>query len=364
MTVMKTTMKAMVYRGANSINVEDRAIPTIADATDAIIRITKTTICGTDLGIWKGKNPEIEGVSVEKTGKFDGRILGHEGIGIVEEVGSAVKNFKKGDKVIISCVSRCGSCENCQKQLYAHCEKGGGWIMGYMIDGTQAEYVRTPFADNSLYHLPDNLNTDVAVFLSDVLPTAHEIGVQYGNVKPGDTIAIVGAGPIGMGCLLTAQFYSPSTIIMIDMDENRLALAKEMGATHTINSAKEDAIAKVMEITNGKGVDCSMEAVGIEATWNICQKTVKAGGHIANVGVHGKSVNFELEKLWIKNLTITTGLVNANTTGMLLKSCCSGKLPLERLATHHFNFNEIEKAYDVFKHAADEKAMKVVINFD
>ena len=357
-----TTMRAMVYHGANDIRFEQRDKPTILQPTDAIIKLTKITICGTDLGILKGKNPEIEETAIAKTGHFNGRILGHEGIGIVEEVGNAVKNFKIGDRVIVSCVSRCGTCENCQKQLYAHCRNEGGWIMGYMIDGTHAEYVRTPFADTSLYPLPDNLNEDVAVFLSDVLPTAHEIGVQYGDVKPGDSIAIVGTGPIGMGCLLTAQFYSPSTIIAIDMDDNRLAMAKELGATHIINSGQEDAIAKVLEITQGRGVDCAMEAVGIEATWNICQNIVKEGGHIANVGVHGKSVNFELNKLWIKNLTITTGLVNANTTGMLLKSCCSGKLPLEKLATHHFKFDEMEKAYDVFKHAADENTMKVIID--
>ncbi|NLN56596.1 MAG: zinc-dependent alcohol dehydrogenase family protein [Gammaproteobacteria bacterium] len=361
---MSKTMKAMVYHGANDIRFEDRPRPEILEPTDAVIRLTKTTICGTDLGIWKGKNPEIQETAVAKTGNFDGRILGHEGIGIVEEVGSAVKNFKKGDKVIISCVSRCGTCENCQKQLYAHCRNEGGWIMGYMIDGTHAEYVRTPFADTSLYLLPEGLNEEVAVFLSDVLPTSHEIGVQYGDVKPGDTIAIVGTGPIGMGCLLTAQFYSPAQIIAVDMDDNRLAMAKELGATHTVNSAKEDAVQRILEITGGRGVDCAMEAVGIEATWDICQNVVKEGGHIANVGVHGKSVNFELNKLWIKNLTITTGLVNANTTGMLLKTCCSGRLPLEKLATHHFKFAEFEKAYDVFKHASDEKALKVMINYE
>lgn len=361
---MSKTMKAMVYHGANDIRFEERPRPEILQPTDAVIRLTKTTICGTDLGIWKGKNPEIQDTAVAKTGQFDGRILGHEGIGIVEEVGSAVKNFKKGDKVIISCVSRCGTCENCQKQLYAHCQNEGGWIMGYMIDGTHAEYVRTPFADTSLYLLPEGLNEEVAVFLSDVLPTSHEIGVQYGNVKPGDTIAIVGTGPIGMGCLLTAQFYSPAQIIAVDMDDNRLAMAKELGATHTINSAKEDAVQRILEITGGRGVDCAMEAVGVEATWDICQNVVKEGGHIANVGVHGKSVNFELNKLWIKNLTITTGLVNTNTTGMLLKTCCSGKLPLEKLATHHFKFSEFEKAYDVFKHASNEKALKVMINYE
>lgn len=356
-----STMRAVVYYGENDIRFEERPKPQVIDPTDAVIKIVKTTICGTDLGIWKGKNPEIEETAKQKTGSFNGRILGHEGIGIVEEVGSAVKNFKKGDRVIVSCVSRCGTCENCQKQLYAHCRNDGGWIMGYMIDGTHAEYVRTPFADTSLYPLPEGLNEEVAVFLSDVLPTAHEIGVQYGDVKPGDVIAIVGTGPIGMGCLLTSQFYSPSQIIAVDMDDNRLALAKELGATHTINSGKEDAVKRILELTDGRGVDCAMEAVGIEPTWNICQNIVKEGGHIANVGVHGKSVNFELNKLWIKNLTITTGLVNANTTGMLLKTCCSGKLPLEKLATHHFKFDDFMKAYDVFKHAADENAMKVMI---
>ncbi|KFI46746.1 alcohol dehydrogenase [Bifidobacterium bohemicum] len=355
-------MKAMVYYGDNDARFEERPRPEIIEPTDAIIRMTKTTICGTDLGILKGKNPEIEQTAIEKTGSFNGRILGHEGIGIVEEVGSSVKNFKKGDKVVISCVSRCGTCENCQKQLYSHCLNGGGWIMGYMIDGTQAEYVRTPFADNSLYAFPDNLDEKAGVLLSDALPTAHEIGVQYGDVKPGDTVAIVGAGPVGMGCLLTGLLYSPSQVIMIDMDDNRLAMARQMGATDTINSGKENAVEKVMELTNNRGVDCAIEAVGIEPTWDICQKIVKAGGHLSNVGVHGKPVNFDIQKLWIDNLTITTGLVNANTTGMLMKTCCSGKLHAEDLATHTFDFDDIEKAYDVFKHAADQKAMKVMID--
>ena len=356
---MSKTMKAMVYYGENDLRFEERPIPTILAPTDAIVKLTKTTICGTDLGIMKGKNPEIESVAREKTGDFNGRILGHEGIGIVEEVGSAVKGFKKGDKVIISCVSRCGTCENCQKQLNSHCMNGGGWIMGYMIDGTQAEYVRTPFADTSLYHLPKELSEDTAVLLSDALPTSHEIGVQYGDVQPGDTVAIVGAGPIGMAALL----YSPSEIIVADTDQNRLDMALEMGATHVINSAKENPIERIREITNGRGVDCAIEAVGIPATWDVCQHSVKEGGNIAVVGVHGQKVDFALEKLWIKNLKISTGLVNANTTGMLLKTCCSGKLPLEKMITHHFKFNDLEHAYKVFKNAADEKAMKVIIDY-
>ncbi|PZU79147.1 MAG: alcohol dehydrogenase, partial [Chryseobacterium sp.] len=323
----------------------------ILKPTDAIVKVIKTTICGTDLGIYKGKNPEIT----------PGRILGHEGIGIVEKVGDSVTNFKPGDKVIISCITSCGSCEYCKKQLYSHC-KDGGWILGYMIDGVQAEYVRTPHADNSLYKYPETIDDEVAVMLSDILPTGHEIGVQYGNVKPGDAIAIVGAGPVGMSVLLTSQFYSPAIIIMIDMDENRLELAKKLGATHTINSAVENAEEAVKKIVGEEGVDVAIEAVGIPPTWNICQQIVKPGGHLANVGVHGVKVDFEIQKLWIKNLTITTGLVNANTTPMLLKATATNKLPLKSLITHHFKLNEIEHAYQVFLNGAKEKAMKIIID--
>ncbi|WP_028297373.1 zinc-dependent alcohol dehydrogenase family protein [Olivibacter sitiensis] len=344
-------MKSLVFNGDHDIALEERPIPKLLKPTDAIVKVLKTTICGTDLGIYKGKNPEVA----------KGRILGHEGIGIIEEVGESVTQYKKGDKVLISCVTSCGSCEYCKKQLYAHC-KDGGWILGYMIDGVQAEYVRIPHADNSLFKIPNTIDDEVAVLLSDILPTGHEIGVQYGNVKPGDTIAIVGAGPVGMSVLLTSQFYSPSIIIVIDMDENRLALAKELGATHTINSANENALEAVKKIAGEEGVDTAIEAVGIPPTWNICQQIVKPGGHIANVGVHGVKVDFEIQKLWIKNLTITTGLVNTNTTPMLIKAVSANRFDLKRLITHHFDLSEIEEAYQVFLNGAKEKALKIIIN--
>lgn len=346
-------MKAMVYYGADDIRFEEREKPQIKEPTDAVVRIVKTTICGTDLGIWKGKNPEVE----------SGRILGHEGIGIVEEVGSAVKNIKKGDKVIISCVSKCCACDNCKQQLYSHC-RNGGWILGYMIDGTQAEFVRTPFADNSLIVLPENVNEEVALLLSDALPTGHEIGVQYGDVHPGDTVFIAGAGPVGMSALLAAQLYSPSVLIMCDMDENRLKLAKELGATHTISPATGDVQQQVLDIVGEDGVDVAIEAVGIPATWEMCQEIVKPGGNIAVVGVHGKPVDFKLEKLWIKNLKITTGLVNTNTTEMLMKAISTSSVDYTKMLTHHFKFSELEQAYEVFKHASDNQAMKVVLSVE
>jgi len=345
-------MKALVYHGDHNIALEEKPKPTIKNATDAIVRVVKTTICGTDLGIYKGKNPYMK----------DGLILGHEGIGIVEEVGDSVSQFKVGDKVIISCITSCGSCEYCKRQLYAHC-KDGGWILGHMIDGVQAEYVNIPYADNSLYKIPSSIDDDVAVMLSDILPTGHEIGVQYGNVKPGDAIAIVGAGPVGMSALLTAQFYSPAIIIMIDLDENRLEMAKQLGATHTLKPS-ENIKEEVLKIAGEEGVDVAIEAVGLPQTWDICQKIVRPGGNIANVGVHGKKVDFEIQDLWIKNLTITTGLVNTNTTPMLMKAVATNKLPVDKLITHHYKLSEIEKAYDVFLNASKEKAMKIIIDVD
>ncbi|HEX6428513.1 MAG TPA: zinc-dependent alcohol dehydrogenase family protein, partial [Niastella sp.] len=298
----------------------------------------------------KGDVPEV----------IDGRILGHEGVGIVEEVGSAVTEFKKGDHVLISCISSCGKCEYCKKGMYSHCEKGG-WMLGRLIDGTQAEYVRIPFADNSLYHIPENANEEALVMLSDILPTGFECGVLNGQVKPGEIVAIVGAGPIGLAALLTAQFYSPAEIIMIDLDDNRLAVSKTFGATQTINSRNEDPVKRVHKLTGKKGVDTAIEAVGIPESFELCQSIVAAGGHIANVGVHGKSVSLHLETLWSKNITITTRLVDTVTTPMLLKTVISKKIDPSQLITHHFALSDIINAYDTFDHAAKEKALKVIL---
>lgn len=346
---MKTTMKGLVYGGPGKIELKEVPMPAIIKPTDALVKIIKTTICGTDLGILKGKSPEVP----------PGTTLGHEGVGIIEQVGDSVRNFKKGDHVIISCITSDGTCEYCKKQMYSHCEDGG-WILGHLINGTQAEYVRIPHADNSLHHIPAKSDEEAMVMLSDILPTGHEIGVINGCVKPGDTIAIVGAGPIGMAALLTAQFYSPARIFMVDLDENRLAMAKKFGATDTINSGSQDTVKRIMAETKD-GVDVAIEAVGVPAAFDICQGVVRPGGHIANVGVHGHSVNLQLQDLWIKNITLTTGLVNTNTIPMLMKTVNSGKIDPNQLITHHFKLEDILKAYEVFGNAASEKAMKVII---
>ena len=346
---MKATMKALVYGGQGKIELKEVPYPKINKPTDAIIKITKTTICGTDLGIIKGKVPTVQ----------PGTTLGHEGVGIVEEAGASVRNFKKGDHVIISCITSDGSCEYCKKGMYAHCEDGG-WILGHLINGTQAEYVCIPHADNSLHAIPPGVDEEALVMLSDILPTGYEIGVLNGNVKPGDTVAIVGSGPIGMSALLTAQFFSPAKIYMIDLDDNRLATAKKLGATDLINSGSEDVIQKIMSETKD-GVEVAIEAVGLPATFDICQQIVRPGGHVAVVGVHGHSVDFQLQKLWIQNITLTTGLVSTNTTPMLLKNVRSGKLEPKKLITHHFKLDDIMQAYDVFGDAGKEKAMKVII---
>lgn len=343
-------MKALVYHGPNNKAWEEKPTPVLQQPTDVIVKITKTTICGTDLHILKGDVPEVT----------DGRILGHEGVGIVEAIGTAVTNFKQGDHVIISCISSCGKCDYCKRGMYSHCENGG-WILGHLIDGTQAEYVRIPFGDNSLYHIPEGSDEEALVMLSDILPTGFECGVLNGKVQPGNTVAIVGAGPIGLAALLTAQFYAPAEIIMIDPDDNRLAIAKKFGATHVINNASENAIDKINALTNKRGVDTAIEAVGIPATFELCQSIIGAGGTIANVGVHGKSVELHLEALWAKNITITTRLVDTVTTPMLLKTIQSKKLDAKQLITHHFKLSDIISAYDTFQNAAREKALKVIL---
>ncbi len=343
-------MKALVYHGPGKRAWEDKPHPVILEPGDAIVRVTTSTICGTDLHILKGDLPAV----------IDGRILGHEAIGVVEQVGAGVSEFKAGDKVIVSCVTACLKCDFCKRGMYSHC-RHGGWILGYMIDGTQAEYVRIPHADGSLYHFPDGGNDEAMVMLSDILPTGFECGVQNGQVKPGDTIAIVGAGPVGMAVLLTAQFYSPGAIFMIDVDDKRLAVAKQFGATTAVNSTDGHAAQKVMELTAGAGVDVAIEAVGIPATFAICQDIVGPGGHIANVGVHGKPVELHLEKLWDRNIAITTRLVDTVTTPMLLKVVRSGKLQPGKLVTHRFAMRDIMKAYDTFGNAAKEGALKVVL---
>ena len=346
-------MKAVVYHGPGQFSLEDKPKPTIQASTDAVVRITKTTICGTDLHILKGDVPTCT----------DGRILGHEGVGVVEEVGAGVSNFKVGDPVLVSCITSCGKCEACKKGMYSHC-KTGGWILGNTIDGTQAEYVRIPYADTSLYPIPNGADEEALVMLSDILPTGFECGVLNGQVQPGDTIAIVGAGPVGLAALLTSQFYSPGEIIMIDLDDNRLDVAQKFGATKLVNSSDGKAVDTVMNLTGGNGVDVVIEAVGIPATFGICQQIVAAGGHIANVGVHGKSVDLHLETLWSHNITLTTRLVDTVTTPMLLKVVQSGKIQPKNLITHHFSLNDVSQAYQVFGNAAKENALKVIITND
>lgn len=345
-------MKALVYHGPGRRAWEEKAKPVILDPTDAVVRITKTTICGTDLHIMKGDVPTVT----------EGRILGHEGVGVIEEVGGAVSTFKVGDNVLISCISSCGKCVNCKRGMYSHCLNGGGWILGHLIDGTQAEYVRIPFADNSLHPIPEGSDEDALVMLSDILPTGYEIGVLNGQVSPGDTVAIVGAGPVGLAALLTAQFYSPAEIIVVDVDPNRLEVALRFGATGVVDNRDGSAIAKIMELTGGRGVDVAIEAIGLPVTFDVCQEIVTAGGHIANIGVHGKPVELKLEKLWIHNITLTTGLVDTRTTPQLLKTVQSGALDAGQLVTHHFRLDEMMEAYDVFGNASAEKALKVIVS--
>ena len=349
-------MKALVYCGPGKKALEEVPDPKIVAPTDVIVRVDTTTICGTDLHILKGDVPTVT----------EGRILGHEGVGTVTEIGAAVSTIAVGDRVLISCITACGTCSYCHQGLYAHCladegAPGIGWILGHLIDGTQAELVRVPFGDNSLYKLPAGVSDEAAVMLSDILPTGFEIGVRYGRVKPGDVVAVVGAGPVGLASMMTAGLYGAARIIALDLNANRLEQARAFGATDVVNNGDDDWIAQVKAMTDGYGVDVAIEAVGVSETFDACTKIVRPGGSVANVGVHGAPVELALQDLWIMDLSITTGLVSTNTTPMLLKLVAQDKLAAASFATHRFAFAQMLDAYDTFGRAAETKALKVVI---
>jgi alcohol dehydrogenase len=344
-------MNALVYHGPGQRAWEVVPDPVLIDPTDAIVRIDTATICGTDLHILKGDVPEVE----------PGTILGHEAVGTVVEVGSAVTTIEPGDHVLVSCITSCGRCSFCKEGHYGLCTGGGGWIFGHTIDGLQAELARVPFADTSVYKVPEGLTDEDVVFLADILPTAYEVGVLNGGVQPGDTVAIVGAGPIGLATIMTAKLFTPGRIIAIDIADARLEKALEFGADVTINNATEDPIARVMELTQGLGVDVAVEAVGVPETFELCTAIVRPGGHVANVGVHGHSATLHLETLWIRDITITTGLVDTTTTAQLLKLIEGRRIDPTVFATHRFALADTEAAYDVFAAAADTHALKVVL---
>jgi len=349
-------MKALVYHGPGNKAWQDVPDPAIQDPTDVIVAIDTTTICGTDLHIMKGDVPAVT----------DGRILGHEGVGTVIEAGSGVNHRKVGDRVIISCITNCATCSYCRKGLPSHCRTVGGigWILGHLIDGTQAQYARVPFADTSLYALPEGVSEEEGVFISDILPTGYEIGVRDGGVKPGDVVAVIGAGPVGLAAMMTAGLHGASRVIAIDLDDNRLEAAKrEFGATHAVNSSAPDWIDQVRALSDERlGVDVAIEAVGIPATVYACLDVIRPGGSVANVGVHGAPVELRMNQHWIDNIRISMGLVNSVTGDLLLKMVKEGKLPAGKLATHRFSLDQMMAAYDVFGAAAKNKALKVVLS--
>ena len=344
-------MRALVYHGPGMKAWEDVPKPAILSDTDAIIRVDATTICGTDLHILKGDVPAVT----------DGRILGHEAVGTVETVGAGVKTVKVGDRVLVSCITSCGACRFCREGRYGQCLGGGGWILGHKIDGTQAEYVRVPFADTSTYQVPTGVADEQILMLADILPTGYEVGVLNGAVRPGDVVAVVGAGPIGLAAIMGAQLLSPSHIVAIDLADSRLEAAKQFGADVVVNNSREDAVAIVAELTGGLGADVSIEAVGTPATFELAVRLARPGGHIANIGVHGEPATLHLEDLWSRDVTITTGLVDTYTTPTLLRLVISDQLDASRFVTHHFTLDRFEEAYDVFTRAADTGALKVVL---
>jgi alcohol dehydrogenase len=345
-------MRAIVYHGPGQKAWEDVPDPEIIGDSDAIVRVDTTTICGTDLHILKGDVPEVR----------KGRILGHEAVGTIVEVGDGVQTLTEGDRVLVSCISACGACRFCREGRFGQCLGTGGWILGHKIDGTQAEYVRVPFADTSTHLIPDGVSDEEVLMLADILPTGYEVGVLNGNVRPGDVVAIVGAGPVGLAAITGAQLFSPSHIVAIDVSDARLEAAKHFGADVTVNNSRENPLTVIQDLTGRLGADVSIEAVGVPATFELAVKLVRPGGRIANVGVHGAPATLDLEDLWIKDITITTGLVDTYSTPTLLKLVTSGQINAKRFITHHFGLDDFDEAYDVFGRAADTGALKVVLS--
>ncbi len=344
-------MRALVYHGPGQKAWEEVPKPTVVADTDAIVRVDAVTICGTDLHILKGDVPAVT----------DGRILGHEAVGTVEAVGPGVKNVSVGDRVLVSCITACGACRFCREGRFGQCLGGGGWILGHLIDGTQAEYVRVPFADTSTYAVPEGVSDEQILMLADILPTGYEVGVLNGQVRPGDVVAVVGAGPIGLSAIMGARLFSPSHVVAIDLADSRLEAAKRFGADVTVNNSREDPLSIVQDLTDGLGADVAIEAVGIPQTFELATQLARPGGHIANIGVHGEPVTLHLEELWIRDVTITTGLVDTSSTPTLLRLTQGHQVEADRFVTHRFNLDQFEEAYDVFARAADTGALKVVL---
>ena len=345
-------MKALVYHGPGRKSWDDVPDPRIVADTDAIIGVDATTICGTDLHILEGDLPDVA----------EGRILGHEAVGTVQAVGTAVTTVKPGDRVVVSCISACGRCRYCREAHYGQCLGGGGWILGHKIDGTQADLVRVPFADTSTYLVPPGLDDEAVLMLSDILPTAYEVGVVNGGIQPGDTVAIVGAGPIGLSAIMSARLFSPGHIVAIDLVDARLEAAKQFGADVIVNPSRQDPAQAIAGLTDGLGADVVIEAVGVPETFEMCTRLVRPGGHVANVGVHGRPATLHLEDLWTRNVTITTGLVDTWSTPTLLKLLRTGQLAAQRFVTHRFALGQALEAYDVFGRAADTGALKVLLH--
>jgi alcohol dehydrogenase len=344
-------MKGLVYHGPGQRSWDTVPEPTIDAPTDVVVRVDSSTICGTDLHILKGDVPAVQ----------PGTILGHEAVGTIVEKGAGVTTLEIGDRVLVSCITACGRCRFCKEHRYGACTGGGGWIFGHLIDGLQADYARVPFADTSVYKVPPELKDEQVIFLADILPTAYEVGVLNGRVEPGDTVAIVGAGPIGLAAVLTARLLTPAHIVAIDIDDSRLERARELGADVAINNGGGTALTTVQQLTGGLGADVAIEAVGVPETFELCTELVRPGGRVANVGVHGHSATLHLETLWIRDLTITTGLVDTFTTPRLLDLIAGGKLDAMPFATHYFPLSETMSAYDTFGDAAATHALKVVL---
>ena len=345
-------MKAVVYKGNGEIALEDRPIPKILDDRDAIIKVTLTTICSSDIHIKHGAVPRA----------VPGTILGHEFVGRVVETGSAVKKIKPGDRVSVNVETFCGECFFCKRGFVNNCtDPDGGWALGCRIDGGQAEYVRIPFADNGLTVIPDHVSDEQALFNGDILSTGYW-AAKIGELNPADTVAVIGAGPTGLCTMMCARLYTPARIIAIDTDEYRLNLAKEKGlADITLIPGRDDPEKVIKELTDGRGADTVFEVAGGADTFQTAWKIARPNAVVVVVAMYEEAQELPLPDMYGKNLVFKTGGVDGSYCREIMDLTACGKLDAGFLITHRCSLNDIMNAYDIFENKKDH-VIKYAVN--
>lgn len=350
---MGETMKAVVYKGNGIVCLEDRPIPVIEKETDAIVRVTRSTICSSDLHIKHGAVPRAK----------ENIVLGHEFVGEIVEVGRKVKNFFVGDRVSVNVETFCGECFFCKQGYVNNCIHGG-WELGCRIDGGQAEYARIPMADQGLTKIPDDVSDEEALFNGDILATGYW-AASIGEIKPADTVVVLGAGPTGLCTLMSIKLYSPATVIVVDTSTDRLNLAKEQGlADVCLNPLEVDIEEEILKLTQGRGADRVFEVAGGENTFQLAWKVARPNAIVILVALYEKEQTLPLHQMYGKNLVFKTGGVDANSCEAIMKMVECKKIDTSCLITHRGPLNDVMEGYRIFEDRLDGCIKWVITPFE